>query len=292
MAASFLARAESWYAVIRQAAPDAPVKRTHVRRGLLIGMAGSAVAPGRLGEVARTYVVARHIGELSSTVAVVAGTVIAQTLLNLIALFLLTMGAIAGSTATSVRLAAVIGVVLLPVGLVAGLLLIPALLEKVAAGREGRVAQVASWASCQVRRVRAGVAPLRRPAAALHCGTWQMAAWALQLLTCYVVIQGVGGTPHAPLSAAAAVLVAVNIGAIFPLTPSNIGVFQAACVGALAPFGVHVGEAIACGLILQAVEIFCSLVMGILSLLREGISWGELRRGRLLSSDVPEPSGP
>jgi hypothetical protein len=40
------------------------------------------------------------------------------------------------------------------------------------------------------------------------------------------------------LSGAAAILVAVNVTAVVPVTPSNVGLFQAACVAVLAAFGV------------------------------------------------------
>jgi phosphatidylinositol alpha-mannosyltransferase len=292
MSGAFLARSESWYRVIRGAVPESVVTRSEVRRGLLIGMAGSSVAPGRLGEAARTWVVARHIGELSSSVAVVAGTVLAQTLLNMVALLLLTIGAIIGWPAMSIRVAGIFAVVLLPVGIVVTLKGGPALLARLTRGRDGRRARLAKWIATQIRLVGTGVAALRRPATAVRGGAWQLSAWGLQLLTCYVVLQGVGGAPHAPLSASAAVLVAVNITAIFPLTPSNIGVFQAACVAALVPFGVHPGEAVACGLILQGVEIVCSLALGIPALLREGISWGELRHAHLYSSGAAQPGRP
>lgn len=45
MASSFIARAESWFAALNAALPDAPIGRALTRRGLLIGMATSTVAP-------------------------------------------------------------------------------------------------------------------------------------------------------------------------------------------------------------------------------------------------------
>jgi phosphatidylinositol alpha-mannosyltransferase len=82
---------------------------------------------------------------------------------------------------------------------------------------------------------------------------------------------------HANLAAAAAVLLAVNLTAIVPLTPSNVGVFQAACIAVLHPFGVDASQALAYGLVLQAVEIVDALLLGGPALVREGLGWGELR---------------
>jgi phosphatidylinositol alpha-mannosyltransferase len=79
-------------------------------------------------------------------------------------------------------------------------------------------------------------------------------------------------------AAAAAVLLAVNITAIVPVTPSNVGVFQAACIAVLHPFGIEANHALAYGLVLQAVEVFDAVALGIPALLREGLPWRELRR--------------
>jgi phosphatidylinositol alpha-mannosyltransferase len=79
-------------------------------------------------------------------------------------------------------------------------------------------------------------------------------------------------------AAAAAVLLAVNITAIVPVTPSNIGVFQAACIAVLHPFGIEANRALAYGLVLQAVEVFDAFALGIPALLREGLPWADLRR--------------
>jgi phosphatidylinositol alpha-mannosyltransferase len=77
--------------------------------------------------------------------------------------------------------------------------------------------------------------------------------------------------------AAAAILLAVNLSAILPATPSNVGVFQAACAVVLAAYGVSAGPGIAYGIILQAVEVVTALALGIPALLGEGLSWQDLR---------------
>jgi phosphatidylinositol alpha-mannosyltransferase len=67
------------------------------------------------------------------------------------------------------------------------------------------------------------------------------------------------------------VLFAVNVTAVLPATPSNLGVFQAACVAVLSgAYGVSSAEALGYGIMLQAVEIATAFVMGGPALLREG----------------------
>ena len=87
------------------------------------------------------------------------------------------------------------------------------------------------------------------------------------------------GLDHrAGLAAAAGVLFAVNVTAVLPAAPSNIGVFQAACVAVLAgAFHVSTADAIAYGIVLQAVEITTAMVMGVPALLREGMSWRDVK---------------
>jgi phosphatidylinositol alpha-mannosyltransferase len=279
MAGAFYARGESWFAVLGAAVPAERLDRGTVRRALLIGMAGSAVAPGRLGEGARAWVVARRLGQPTRTLATVLGTVVSQTFLNLLALALLAIAAVLDSSLGRARLAAVVTVVVLPGALVLALALGRGMLRKVtSSARVGWLKTAAGWCLKQLIRFRRGLAVFRQPVPALHATGAQLGAWSLQLGACYVVMLALGLGHRANLAAAAAVLLAVNVTAIVPVTPSNVGVFQAACIAVLHPFGIEANHALAYGLVLQAVEVFDALALGIPALLREGLPWGELRR--------------
>jgi phosphatidyl-myo-inositol alpha-mannosyltransferase len=70
----------------------------------------------------------------------------------------------------------------------------------------------------------------------------------------------------------------VNLSAILPATPSNVGVFQAATAVVLGAYGVSAGPGVAYGIILQAVEVVTALSLGVPALLGEGLTFGELRR--------------
>ena len=84
--ASMVLRAVSWYHIVRAALPDRPVKRRTIMSGTAIGVLMSATLPARLGEPSRALVVSRRIGRMRETLPVVAGTLVSQTLLNLLAL--------------------------------------------------------------------------------------------------------------------------------------------------------------------------------------------------------------
>jgi phosphatidylinositol alpha-mannosyltransferase len=281
MAAAFYARAESWYAVLAAVVEGKAyargLDRGTVRRALLIGMAGSAVLPGRLGEGARAWVVARRLGAPSRSFAVVLGTVVSQTFLNLLALCILGVVAVLDSALAKARTEAIAVAVVLPAALIALILVGPLLLRRLAAVPNAGLCKAATWLLEQFMRGREGLTVFRKPLPGLHAATSQLAAWALQLAACFATMLAVGLPGHANVAAAAAVLLAVNLTAIFPLTPSNVGIFQAACIAALHPFGVDASRALAYGLILQGVEIFDALVLGGPALLREGLQWSELR---------------
>ena len=82
-------------------------------------------------------------------------------------------------------------------------------------------------------------------------------------------------------------LFAINVTAVLPAAPANIGIFQAACVAVLVG-GYHVGtaDALAYGIVLQAVEIATAVVMGMPALLGEGVTWRDVRMRALHTAPV------
>ena len=135
-------------------------------------------------------------------------------------------------------------------------------------------------------KVRSGLLVFRDPRHGLAAATTQLAAWGLQLLSCLVLFYALG-LEGVGIGAAAAVLFAVNVTAVVPATPSNIGVFQLATVSVLTTgFGVSAADALAYGVILQAVEIATAVALGVPALVREGMSWSDMRSRALASSPV------
>ena len=121
-------------------------------------------------------------------------------------------------------------------------------------------------------------------------------AWALQSVSCFFLLMALGLDHHgAGFAAAAAVLFAVNITAVLPATPANLGVFQAACATVLHS-GWHIswGTGVAYGVILQAVEVATAILLGMPALLGEGMSWREVRLRAMHSTPIklpPRPAG-
>jgi phosphatidyl-myo-inositol alpha-mannosyltransferase len=115
----------------------------------------------------------------------------------------------------------------------------------------------------------------------------QLAAWGIQLASCYALFEALGLHFDGKFAAAAAVLFAVNVTAVVPATPSNIGVFQLAVISVLVGgFGVGAADALAYGIILQAVEIGTAVALGVPALVREGVTWRDLRLRAMQSAPV------
>ena len=279
MCAAMFARAISWHAILAAAPTWRRAKRRDAMQGTFIGVLMSATLPARLGEPSRALITARRLGRARETLPVVLGTMVSQTLLNLLALSVprrrhplarqrarrprprpdAARPDAAGGAARGAR----------------------------GAGADAARRRVALRGGCRPRspacgaallRLRRGCSVFRHPRAATLATLAQLAAWALQWLSCWLLLMALGIDDRAGAGAAAAVLFAVNVTAVIPATPANVGVFQAACVAVLAgAYHVSTPEAIAFGIVLQAVELATALLMGLPALLNEGLSWREVR---------------
>jgi phosphatidylinositol alpha-mannosyltransferase len=153
----------------------------------------------------------------------------------------------------------------------------PRLLARSRLSPRTRVARAADAAARMLDLARRGLVVFARPRYGVAAIACQLLAWALQWLACYTIVLALGLQAHASLVTAAAILLAVNVSAILPATPSNVGVFQAACLVVLAAYGVGAGPGLAYGIILQAVEVLTALALGVPALLGEGLTWRDIR---------------
>jgi phosphatidylinositol alpha-mannosyltransferase len=290
MCSAMVARAFSWDAILKAALPKARIRLIDAMQGTFIGVLMSSTLPARLGEPARALVVARRTGRPRENFPVVLGTLVSQTLLNLVALAIL-----GGVMFSSVNFFdghqdALLIVAIVPVVLLLVVLVLPQLLRHPAARRFSRVQALAAQVRGAITRVRAGLAVFRRPRLGLAAAVMQLTAWGLQALSCYMLLIALGLDQQTGFAAAAAVLFAVNVTAVVPATPANLGVFQAACVAVLHT-GWHVGfaAAFAYGVILQGVEVATAILMGMPALLKEGMSWREIRMRAMHATPVKLP---
>ena len=294
MCSAMVMRGFSWYAILRAAMPRARLRLSDAMQGTFIGVLMSSTLPARLGEPARALVVARRSGRPREYLPVVLGTLVSQTLINIVALAIL--GAIMFSSVDlfNGHQDALVVAAIAPLALLVVVLLAPLLLRHGAPdARFGRLHTMVAQIRRGLTRVRAGLAVFRQPRLGAAAAAAQLTAWGLQLLSCYVLLVALGLNHQAGFAAAAAVLFAVNITAVLPATPANLGVFQAACAAVLHT-GWHVGfgSGVAYGVVLQAVEVSTALLMGMPALLKEGMSWREVRLRAMNATPVKLPARP
>jgi phosphatidylinositol alpha-mannosyltransferase len=288
MCAAMVSRGFAWHAILRAALPRAKVRRADAMQGTFIGVLMSATLPARLGEPSRSLIVARRVGRPLETFPIVVGTLVSQTLLNLVALAVLGAVMFTSVDLFNGRHSALIAVAVGPAVLVAVILAAPLLLgRRGGPSRSARLELLRTRLAGMLVRLRTGMRVFREPRLAAIAVTAQLGAWALQCASCYVLLIALGLDHRAGLAAAAGVLFAVNVTAVLPAAPSNVGVFQAACVAVLAgAFHVSTADAIAYGIVLQAVEVTTAMAMGIPALLREGMSWRDVKLRAMHTSPV------
>ncbi|MGN6215737.1 MAG: lysylphosphatidylglycerol synthase domain-containing protein [Solirubrobacterales bacterium] len=290
MASSLFFRAASWYWIARAALSNRPIRRRDVTSATMIGVLMSATLPARLGEPARAITLARRTGRMRETFPVLLGTLVSQTVLNLVALVLLGVVIVSTTPLFHSGTKKIFVFSLVPLLVLVIVLVAPLLMRR---NRNGRLARLGAAIHRALVQVRAGLSIFRDPRRGTAAAAAQLMAWAIQLSACWALLYALGLDNQAGIGAAAAVLFAVNVTAVVPATPSNIGVFQIAVISVLhTGFGVSTADALAYGVILQAVEIATAVALGLPALVREGLTWSDLRVQALSTSPVrldPEP---
>jgi phosphatidyl-myo-inositol alpha-mannosyltransferase len=291
MCASMFVRALAWWVILAAAPTWRRAKRRDAMQGTFIGVLMSATLPARLGEPSRALIVARRLGRARETLPVVLGTMVSQTLLNLLALAIL-----GGVSLSSVTLLdghgdrALVLVALAPLAAIVAVVLAPLLVPPAAVSRFQRLQTVLASVRRSLLRLRDGLRVFRQPRRAAVATIAQLGAWTIQWMACWLLLMALGLDQRAGLGAAAAVLFAVNVTAVIPATPANVGVFQAACVAVLAgAYHVSTPDAIAYGIVLQAVEVAAALIMGLPALVNEGLSWKDVRLRTMHATPVKLP---
>ena len=284
MVAAMFARAASWVAIARAALPNRQVRRRDVTSATMIGVLMSATLPARLGEPARAMVLSRRVGRMRETFPVLIGTLVSQTALNILALVLL--GGIIVTT-TDLFQASTQKLFLVSTAPLLILLAVLAAPSLVRVNGKGRIARAIQAVRGAIKQARRGLTVFRDPRKGSFAAFAQLFAWFLQLLACWALFAALGLDHKVAIGAAAACLFAVNVTAVVPATPSNIGIFQLAIISVLNKgFGVSAADAFAYGVILQAVEIATAVALGVPALVREGVTWSDMRMRALSAAPV------
>ncbi|CAN5466827.1 hypothetical protein BH10ACT11_BH10ACT11_06550 [soil metagenome] len=283
MVTSLFLRAASWFAIARSALPLSPLRRRDVASATMIGVLMSATLPARLGEPARAMVLARRTGRMRENFPVLLGTLVSQTVLNIVALVMLGVIIVNSTDLFHSNSQRLFLISMAPLLILLAVVLAPVFVKQ---NGSGRIARLAAAVREALLKVRLGLVVFRDPRNGIFAAVAQLGAWFLQLCGCWALFAALG-LDNVGIGAAAAVLFAVNVTAVVPATPSNIGVFQLAVISVLTTgFGVGSSDALAYGVILQAVEIATAVALGLPALVREGVTWQDMRLRSLSAAPV------
>jgi uncharacterized protein (TIRG00374 family) len=266
---SVVFRTLAWQTVIRQALPPPHPRFMLVFSAFSVGLFANAVLPGRIGELARVAVLNRKLPRRKGTWATLVGTVFAHRVFDLVPVLLLILYVVATAKIPAWAITSLLVVVGIGVGLFT--------FAFASARRPNTSALDGIGAARRILTMaRQGLAVMRSPVGALVAILFQILGWLCQLLAVYTAMRAFH--IHAPLPAAAVVLLLMNVATIFPLWPGNVGLLQVAIATPLkASYGVAYAHGVAFGFGLQAIEASVGIGVGLLFLAREGLSFAMLR---------------
>jgi uncharacterized protein (TIRG00374 family) len=282
---SIVARAAAWEAVIRSAMPPPHPRTPLVVAAFCVGLLANAVLPGRVGELARVAVLIRRLdGRRRGVWPTLVGTVFAHRVFDLVPVLMLVVyvlitAKIPGWAFTSLAVLVSIGIGLL-------------LFAFASARHYGRTRLEGMGT---VRRIvtmgRLGLGVMRQPGAASMAILGQCIGWTCQLFAVWTAMRAFN--VHEGLPAAGLVLLLMNVATVLPLWPGNVGLVQVAVATPLRQYGVAYGKGIAFGFGLQAIEVSVGVVVGLLFLAREGLSFAGLREmPGAVTADEPDDEQP
>lgn len=132
----------------------------------------------------------------------------------------------------------------------------------------------------------AGMRVLPNPRLVLAVFLVSVALWFLPILSSYVMMRAFEF--QLPFSAAVVVFIFIGFGTALPNVPGMLGPYQYACILALGLFGVPKGDALAYGLVLNAVQFFSLVGQGLVAWPLAGISLADLRQATRGGDEGPK----
>ena len=259
------------------------------RLWVIISVAYMAInlLPVRIGEIVRPWLLSRRSGVSFSSV--VGNVVLEKTMDSVIIVFYILLGLLTvENLPVWVRRGAMVPAVAAMV-LVSLVILFwwrgeafvdRWLLHRLPQGFGGKLKKIlASMAD--------GMRIIPNPMLLLSVFLVSLTLWFLPILSSYIMIRAFDFP--VPFGAALVVFIFIGFGTALPNLPGMIGPYQYACQLALGLFGVSEVDALAYGLVLNAVQFLTLVAQGLLALPIAGVSFAEIRRAREEGA-VHEPS--
>jgi uncharacterized protein (TIRG00374 family) len=268
-----------WLRVVRWWALFDPSSRPPLRavaNALFVGYFFNNILPARAGEAARVIALYHRA---HTPRAETISTVVIERVFDLLALLLLLLACYPLLPEISwLRAAALLGIVV-----VAGLVVLVVVLVRyderavrllLSPLRRLPGAGTAERVELAVVNASRGLVGLREPRVALRGMALTIASWVVLGLSYWILTAAFD--LDLPIVAGMLVVVAINLSLVLPASPAALGVFEAATVVALRPFGVPQAEALSYALVLHLLNLVPFLVIGA-ALLGPGALRGKLR---------------
>lgn len=278
----FPLRARRWQTILDPIAPNVPFGP--LWRSVAIGMFVSNVAPGRIGEFARAFALAREEPRVPFTTgfASVAVDRVFDAIVILGMLFVALLDPNLGLSSQifgrSVADVATFGAI----GAATGLALLYAVVVTPDRWEQilRRVAR-RTFPSLEERGARAlrsfadGLGVLRHPGRFAAVLGWTIAHWLVHSLSFWIAFGAVG--IDVPFLAAFIVQGIITISVALPAAPGFFGLFEAAGVGALALYGIEPALAVSWALGYHLLTFVPITVFGFIYFARLGLRMGDLQ---------------
>ena len=241
-----------------------------VLKSLLIGQSLNNLYPGRVGDLSRAYVV----GSQGPGRTFVLGTLgiekvvemFSYAVLFVILLLLIPLPDWVSSSGYTFAIIAVfvtIGVML--VTYQRGLVI--RILERISGHFPERLQTYSK------PRLRAGIDSLevlQNNTDLLKLGLWSAIVWGTALLNNHLALLALN--IHLPLTASLLVLIALQAGISIPSVPGRFGIFEYICVLALGVYGIDQATAFSYGILLHAIVMLPTTLLGLLFFASSGLS--------------------
>ncbi|MEX2556623.1 MAG: lysylphosphatidylglycerol synthase transmembrane domain-containing protein [Actinomycetota bacterium] len=262
LAAAVVLRAQRWRLVF---VPQSRPPFSAALRSLLIGLFFNQILPFRAGEAARVVALGREAG---TSRAEAAGTAIVERVFDVLALFVLLFAAWFFVPEVSWIRAAAIFALLFSVGLAVMIVVLVIFGDSLL--RRG-LAPLAIFPGVTRQRIDAaaerlsmGLRALHRPSLAAGGFLLTVLSWLVVAISYLCVFEGFG--LEVGFAGAVVAVVATNLVLVIPSLPAGLGVFEAATIAALQPYSIDDSQALACAVVLHAVNFFPYLIAGVVAL--------------------------
>jgi uncharacterized protein (TIRG00374 family) len=271
LAAAVVLRAQRWRLVF---VPESRPPFSAALRSLLIGLFFNQILPFRAGEAARVVAVGREAG---TSRAEAAGTAVVERVFDVLALLVLLFAAWFFVPEVSWIRAAAIFALVFSVGLAIAIVVLvvagEGLLRRLLAPLVLVPGVTRDRIDAAASRLSLGLRALHRPSLAAGGFLLTVLSWLVVAISYLCAFEGFD--LEVGFAGAVVAVVATNLVLVIPSLPAGLGVFEAATIAALQPYDVDDSRALACAVVLHAVNFFPYLVVGVFALRSHALVTGQ-----------------